>query len=197
MASLRQVTGVSDEDDLTLIGSHGAETALRAALGERSPEPPMTAAQQELLSRLTAELDRIAAAGGPDSGLDVETKPAGAVLHIRRAPADIGQVATEQVLAGPGAWDGVHVTLGKAVVELAVTETSKGVALQQLRRVTRAEAVFYAGDDVTDEAAFAVLGPGDLGVKIGPGQTRAAYRLDGPPDVRDLLQLLVAVRSQR
>jgi trehalose-phosphatase len=197
MASLRQVTGVSDEDDLTLVGSHGAETALRAALGEQSPEPPMTPAGQLLLDRVTAELERIAAAAGPGSGLDVETKPAGAVLHTRRAAADVAQLATDQTLAGPGAWDGVHLTLGKQVVELAVTETSKGVALQRLRRVTQADAVFYAGDDVTDEAAFAVLEPGDLGVKVGPGETRAAYRLAGPPDVRDLLQLLVAERSQR
>ena len=41
------------------------------------------------------------------------------------------------------------------------------------------------------------LGPGDVPVKVGPGETRAAYRLDGPEDVRELLQLLVAERSQR
>ena len=41
------------------------------------------------------------------------------------------------------------------------------------------------------------LGPDDVAVKVGPGATHAAYRLDGPEDVRELLQLLVAERSQR
>ena len=57
--------------------------------------------------------------------------------------------------------------------------------------------MLYVGDDVTDESAFAVLGPDDVTVKVGPGDTHAAYRLDGPEDVRELLQLLVAERSQR
>ncbi len=57
--------------------------------------------------------------------------------------------------------------------------------------------MLYVGDDVTDETAFAVLGPDDIGVKVGSGETHAAYRVDGPEDVRELLQLLVAERSQR
>ena len=91
----------------------------------------------------------------------------------------------------------MHVTHGKQVVELAVVETSKGIALQRLRAMLAADAVLYVGDDVTDETAFAVLGPTDVGVKVGPGETLATYRIDGPEDVRSLLQLLVAERSQR
>ncbi len=211
--SLRAVAGVSSEDELSLVGSHGAETADRAGLapdrGGSDPVEPGPAEpgpeelgpeERRLLARVEEELRSIAGAGdglrGPD-GLEVETKPSGAVLHTRRAPGPVADEATERAIAGPGSWPGVHVTLGKSVVELAVVETSKGVALQRLQRVTGSDGTLYAGDDVTDESAFAVLGADDVSVKVGDGDTRAAYRLDGPESVLELLQLLVAERSQR
>jgi trehalose-phosphatase len=194
--SLRRTSGVSDEDALSLVGSHGAEARLNFALGDVLTAEPMTPATTNLLDRVVAGLHDIAAAD-PDGRVEVEVKPTGAVLHTRRAPAALAQQATERAMAGPATWPGVHVTLGKAVVELAVTETSKGTALQRIRTAARADGVLYIGDDVTDESAFAVLGPADVSVKVGPGETHAAYRLDGPEDVRDLLQLLVAERSQR
>jgi trehalose 6-phosphate phosphatase len=194
--SLRRTSGVSDEDALSLVGSHGAEARLRHALGDALTAEPMTPATTDLLERVVAELEDIAAAD-PDGRVEVEVKPAGAVLHTRRAPAELAQQATERARSGPATWPGVHVTLGKAVVELAVTATSKGTALQRIRTAARADGVLYVGDDVTDESAFAVLGPSDVSVKVGAGETQAAYRLDGPEDVRDLLQLLVAERSQR
>ncbi len=195
--SLRGVSGVSDEDDLSLVGSHGAEAWLRPSLRDplASGLPgPSTPGDPELLTRVVAGLEEIA---GGVSGLEVEVKPSGAVLHTRLAAPEAAQRATDAAVAGPGSWPGAHVTLGKSVVEIAVTETSKGAVLQQLRAATRADGAFYAGDDVTDESAFEVLTAGDVTVKVGPGDTRAAYRLDGPNDVLELVQLLVAERSQR
>ena len=74
---------------------------------------------------------------------------------------------------GPAAAPGIVVTPGKAVLDLAVTEMSKGLALDRMRGDA---AVFFAGDDVTDETAFARLRPGDVGVKVGDGDTAAANR---------------------
>lgn len=59
---------------------------------------------------------------------------------------------------------------GKDIVEFAVRHVTKGDAIARLRRLHGADAVFFAGDDVTDEDGFRVLGDGDVGVKVGPGR---------------------------
>ena len=71
---------------------------------------------------------------------------------------------------------------------------SKGLALDRLRERVAADAVLFAGDDVTDETAFARLRPGDVGVKVGDGDTAAEYRVDAPPDITTLLQQLLDTR---
>ncbi len=58
--------------------------------------------------------------------------------------------------------------------------TTKGEAIEHLRRYTAADAVFFAGDDVTDEDAFAALIPDDVGVKSGPGRHRRRLPRRGP-----------------
>jgi trehalose-phosphatase len=87
----------------------------------------------------------------------------------------------------------VHLTLGKEVVELSVLDTGKGAALRRMRAATHADVVLYAGDDTTDERAFAVLDDdaGDVTVKIGPGDTLARHRVGGPEDVVVILELLL------
>lgn len=192
--SLAAVSDLGPQDAVSLVGSHGAETSVRGPSGSLLPSTALTSEDERRLASVVEALQAIAAT---DPGLDVELKPTGAVLHTRRAAPDVATDVEERALAGPGSWPGVHAIRGKAVVELAVVETSKGVALQRLRSALGADAVLYAGDDVTDETAFAVLTAGDVGVKVGPGDTSAAYRVDGPPEMRELLQRLVADRTQR
>lgn len=90
----------------------------------------------------------------------------------------------------------MHATTGKAVLEFAVIDTDKGEALDILRAEHRADAVVFFGDDVTDEKAFRRLTDGDIGVKVGPGETAAAYRVDAPEDVAAALVYLLSVRAE-
>ena len=48
----------------------------------------------------------------------------------------------------------------------------------------------YRSDDRTDEDLFVSLPPAAISVKVGPGGTRARFRLDSTSAVRALLQML-------
>ena len=126
----------------------------------------------------------------------VEPKPAGYALHTRLATERSSRIAHLVAVAelraeAPGA----TVRLGKNVIEFSVRSTTKGEAVEHLRRYTRATAVFYAGDDVTDEDAFTALGPGDLSLKSGSGRTVAAHRVPGPAEVAAVLARLASLRG--
>jgi trehalose-phosphatase len=185
-----------------LVGSHGAEVKLpggadRLATGTAGgPSGELDAAAAALLARVTRA---VAAIVHEHPGTVIETKPTTAVLHTRRSSREVAQRAVDAALTGPGRWPGVYVVPGKEVVELAVTAVSKGVALQRLQVVLGIPpgGALYAGDDVTDEGAFAVLDPGagDVTVKVGDGETAAGHRLPGPQQVAELLTLLAAARG--
>jgi trehalose 6-phosphate phosphatase len=85
---------------------------------------------------------------------------------------------------------------GKRVLEFRPPlGTDKGTALADLaRRLApgwrRSGFCLYAGDDRTDEDAFLAggrLGPRAVTIKVGPGATRAKYRLTRQADIERLL----------
>ena len=176
-------------EPLILVGSHGAEF-------DTGFDDPVTGDKRDLLDRIVAEFEAISSRF---DGTSVEVKPASTTLHVRNATTDDAGAAMELALTGPAAWQGVEVTKGKAVVELAVIETSKGLALDRLRESFGADAVLYIGDDVTDEKAFAHLnrrdaGGRDVGVKVGSGHTVAEFRVDDTDDVPGIFELITAGR---
>ena len=149
-----------------LVGSHGTE--FDGSFEQELPEPA-----RQLRARLIAELERIVA--GHD-GVLLETKPASVTVHVRRARPEVADRVLNMVREGPCGWDGVDVTEGKAVIELAVVRTDKGAALDILRDRVGATATVFVGDDVTDEKAFRRLRGPDLGIKVGDGDTAANQR---------------------
>ena len=183
-AALAQVSGASAP--VVLVGSHGAEW-------EDGFDSPLDDDEESLLARLHTELGEIAS---DTPGAHVESKPTAAVLHVRPVsdPAARAQ-ATARAMAGPAALDGVQVTEGKNVVEIAVREASKGAAISRLVAQTGAEVALFIGDDVTDERGFAQLRAQDVGIKVGDGPTAAGHRVADIPAVVRLLGTLADLRS--
>lgn len=182
LTDLRRLSGMPEQVDL--VGSHGSEFAAGFL-------HPLDDAARALLVEVEAVLSAIAAEA---PGATVETKLASVALHVRNAEPDSGAAALERARVAAQAWD-VHATEGKAVLELAVIKTDKGQAIDILREQHNASAVVFFGDDVTDEKAFARMSDGDVGVKVGDGETLARYRVDSPEDVASALQVLLDARA--
>jgi trehalose-phosphatase len=171
---------VPESGRFILVGSHGAE------LHDAETEPD----QRHRLDSMIGALDELAR---EVPGLFVEVKTLSVAVHFRRVGGperERGLAAVEELTAR---WPAKVVT-GKEVVEFALATANKGDAILALAGRTRATATVYLGDDATDEDAFAVLGPGDVGVKVGPGETAASRRLGSPADVSRFLERLLALR---
>ena len=187
LASLIQVADLPDT--VLLVGSHGIELRLD------SPD--------DQVSLDTAEFTRVGVLGEvlgevADSFDQVwlEPKPAGFALHTRLATDHNSRIAHLVARSETAAeLDNLTVRSGKNVLEFSVRSTTKGEAVEHLRKYTAATAVFYAGDDVTDEDAFAALGADDVGLKSGEGPTLANFRVGGPIDVARTLNLLADLRE--
>ncbi|MCR6688220.1 trehalose-phosphatase [Cellulomonas sp.] len=159
-----------------LVGSHGAERAHVTADGLERDDVRLT---DEQADRLAALSTRAAAVADGRAGVWVETKPTAVVVHSRLAARGDAADARADALA-LGDELGTGVLDGKDVVEISVLHASKGDALRTLRDELGARVVVCAGDDVTDERMFAALEPGDLTVKVGPGDTHARLRVTDP-----------------
>lgn len=174
-----------------LVGSHGVE--MQMVVGE-DPDLQLTTQEITDVSDLNELLDEVAE---DHNEVWVEHKPAGAVLHTRGADSAEAQEAEHEALADTeDEFSSLLVRPGKDVLEFSVREANKGEALRELRRRTHATGVFYAGDDLTDEDAFAVLRSGDVGVHAGySGRTRAPFQVPGPAQITVVLQYLASVRA--
>jgi trehalose 6-phosphate phosphatase len=170
LADLARLTGPLGE--IGAIGSHGAESGV-------------TSAPAEGRDRIVDELEQIAARF---DGSRLEVKPTGVALHYRQvAPERI-----EELLEAVGRLPVPSIKHGKKVVELSAVEADKGSALEEVRA---GSVVAYLGDDLTDEDAFARLRNGDVGIKVGEGETIAPYRLADPAAAVRFLRDLAGARA--
>jgi trehalose-phosphatase len=170
--------------EVYLVGSHGSEFDVGFV---HELEPAAT----QLRTELQMGLQEIVG-GKPD--VTLEAKPASVAVHVRRATPEVAEEVLEVVRNGPATWEGVQVTEGKEVIELAVVQTDKGNALDALRHQVGATAAIFLGDDVTDEKAFARLHGPDLGIKVGDGDTLADYRIRSTTEVATVLAFLMEER---
>lgn len=181
LATLDELTGLAGST-VTRIGSHGAQSSRGGDL------PEGTAAA---IAALRGAVEAAVAAREPR--IRLEHKPAAVVLHTRGLPDDVLPTAAaiaDEAAAAPGV---THLA-GKGVHELSVLRADKGTALRELASALGVDATVYLGDDVTDEHAFAVLGEGDLGIKVGAGETAASARVDDATAVPEILATLASLR---
>ncbi|WMY79469.1 trehalose-phosphatase [Citricoccus sp. I39-566] len=195
--ALESLMAVATPPESTLlIASHGAERRL----GPDAPPLELDAGQVRVLAGVGQVLEATARRY-PDAW--VEHKPAGRVLQVRlaRTPEAKRQAVAEaeaalRELAGEPGMDGFHVGHGKDVLEVSVVRADKGQGLDLLRRVTGAQAVLFAGDDVTDEHGFARLDADrDISIKVGAGPTAARFRIEGPEQLAAVLREVAAWRG--
>lgn len=196
-----------------LVGSHGAQEAHVGTDGSVHVLPiELDDDERALLHRLTEALEKIAAEPEFD-GAWVEHKPAAVALHTRLvSDPQAAERALAFALAGPGSWPGTYAQPGKQVVEIPVVQHTKGAAVAALRHRMREQldagsassaggtsstrvAVFFAGDDITDETVLATLGEGDLGVKVGDGDSVASVRVADEEAIATLLHQLADLRT--
>lgn len=124
-------------------------------------------------------------------GLALERKPHSLVIHYRAAPdrrRDAVLVA-DRILTRLG--PGFRSVSGKAVAEIMVDGTDKAAAICRLMTCPayRGRMPVFAGDDISDEAGFAVVNRlGGISIHVGNNpNTRAKAVVPTPASLRDWL----------
>ncbi|HYI51493.1 MAG TPA: bifunctional alpha,alpha-trehalose-phosphate synthase (UDP-forming)/trehalose-phosphatase [Microbacterium sp.] len=189
---LREIAEHADDAQIFLAGSHGAEFWVpgEGAL-ETDDDEIAPALRDELRDEMTAQV-------GDLEGVWVEPKTFGFGIHTRVASAEDAQTARDAadrlVQERAPHW---RRRTGHNIVEYSFRHEGKDSALAALRKRLGATAVLFAGDDVTDEDALASLGPDDLGIRVGEGETAASVRVGSIQELAAALSMLARMRADR
>ncbi len=182
--SLRDLAAVSRlPAEVHLVGSHGAEFDMGFAHQQ-------TLATESVLQKVHAALNE---AVGFQRGIWLERKPVAVSVHTRPAAPDVVAAVTDTAREVARA-HGLHIIVDGSVLDLSVVEPSKAEALESLRSRLGASAAMYAGDADSDELAMATLRGPDMGLRVGPGETSASYRLRDPESFARVLAILFELR---
>jgi trehalose 6-phosphate phosphatase len=186
---LREIAEHTDDSPIYLAGSHGAEFWVPGeGLIETDDDDAAHALRDDLRDAMTAELGEL-------EGVWVEPKTFGFGIHTRVASAEDAQFARDAadrlVAERAPHW---RRRTGHNIVEYSFRHEGKDSALAALRERLGATAVLFAGDDVTDEDALASLGPQDLGIRVGDGETAASVRVGSIQELAAALSLLERMR---
>jgi trehalose 6-phosphate synthase/phosphatase len=127
----------------------------------------------------------------------VEVKAAALAWHYRMADQETGarranelRLHLNQLLSNQP----VEILAGNRVIEIRPYGVHKGRIVPPLTPERLAATTILAiGDDRTDEDLFGALPPEAITIKVGPGDTKARFRVDAVGAVRQILQSLVDV----
>ncbi len=165
-----------------VVGNHGFE------LGHPAPVPAA------VLRKVRGWRRRLEAALATTPGIHFEDKRSTLAIHYGLSPG--WRDAKRLVYEAANQLEGTRLIPGKKVLNVLPHDApSKGDAIRLLLARMRLEAALYAGDDVTDEDAFAVGPPLVFGVHVGKGPSLAQWRLSSQDRIDELLDLLLASRA--
>ncbi len=190
LPDLREIAEHDDASPITLAGSHGAqywfpgegEVDILATEDDDDVRAALWDAAQPIIDRY--------------DGVELERKSFGMGVHGRRAAPGVEDAAFEEI-------DALVRDLlpqwrrrrGNHILEFSSRVEGKDTAIDVLRERFDATGILFAGDDVTDEDALRVLGPDDLGVRVGGGETAAQLRVRTPQEIGALLSVLADERA--
>jgi len=186
---LRVIAEHGDDSPVVLAGSHGAEYwypgtgYVEPAAGARDGErEELWAATRPIIAR--------------HEGAEFEPKAFGMGVHTRGAADGVEDAVfrevDEMVAERFPHW---RRRKGHHVLEFSSRIEGKDAAMAVLRERFSATGILFAGDDVTDEDAMRVLAEGDLGVRVGPGESAAALRVGSPQEIALLLRSVADIRG--
>jgi trehalose 6-phosphate phosphatase len=174
---------------LPAVGGHGAE--IRFA--------PTSDVKRSKIATLDDDLRAaFARIGRIGEGVIVEDKGYSLAIHYRLSPQLGGEImkAVTDVCKSDRC-DSLEVLPGKLVIEIKPGGYDKGTGLREMMSVppfTGRKPIFI-GDDVTDNAAFAVLPDfSGAGFSVGGVVPGTIFNFDGPQDVRRWLRDLTGDR---
>lgn len=169
------------------------------APGQAAEAPLISHAQEATLKRFEAW----ARAQVIPLGADFETKRTARGIHVRRLSA-FDEALAERIIqeaSDMAVSMGLHVRLGRKMVEADAVHGDKVTALQDIWKASGAKGIFFAGDDFTDfESIRFAQQQGGIGVfvrslerKTGP----SSMVLEGPSEVKMLLSQMIDVLGKR
>lgn len=170
---------------LAAVGGHGAE--IRFTRESETRRSKIATLDDELRAAF-ARIGRIG------DGVIVEDKGYSLAIHYRLAPQLGGEImkAVTAVCKNERC-DSLEVLPGKLVIEIKPGGYDKGTGLREMMSVPpfTGRSPIFVGDDITDNAAFAVLPDyGGTGFSVGGIVPGASFNFDGPQDVRRWLRHL-------
>ena len=196
LTDLRIIAEHEDDSPVYLAGSHGAELRVPEGVADRSAQEDHApddsadeALRDELYAAAVSKWEHL-------PGVWIEPKRYGFGVHVRLAsPEDAAATMAGTAALVAERAPGWRRRTGHNIVEYSFRHEGKDTALAALREETGATAVFFAGDDVTDEDAMRTLGAGDLGVRVGDGATAARVRVADPKELAALLSVMAQMRA--
>ena len=184
----------SDVPRLWLAAEHGALIREPGGLGWH---PLRTGASADWKASVAPVLAHFAARA---PGSFIEEKAFSLAWHYRLSDPEFGEwLATELASTLDHQLAGTELTVlrGSKVIEVRFAWANKGELATRILGSRPQSFVLALGDDRTDEELFERLPAEAWTIRVGPGPTRARYRLASPAATIDLLRALGRARIRR